>query len=57
MLWIPTLTISGLPLAQLLGGTVVIETIFAWPGIGLALYQPLLHETFRSSGQDSHSGD
>jgi ABC-type dipeptide/oligopeptide/nickel transport system permease component len=39
---IPTLTISGLQLAQLLGGTVVIETIFSWPGIGLALYQALI---------------
>jgi peptide/nickel transport system permease protein len=43
---IPTLTISGLQLAQLLGGTVVIETIFAWPGIGLALYQAIITRDF-----------
>ena len=30
---IPTLTISGLQLADLLGGTVVLEAIFAWPGV------------------------
>jgi peptide/nickel transport system permease protein len=43
---IPTVTISGLQLAQLLGGTVVIETIFAWPGIGLALYQAIITRDF-----------
>jgi peptide/nickel transport system permease protein len=34
---IPTVTIAGLQFAGLLGGTVVIEAIFAWPGIGLTL--------------------
>lgn len=38
---IPTITISGLQLAALLGGTVVLETIFAWPGIGLTVYQAI----------------
>lgn len=38
---IPTATISGLQLANLLGGTVVLESIFAWPGIGLAIYQSI----------------
>lgn len=38
---IPTITISGLQLAALLGGTVVLESIFAWPGIGLAIYQSI----------------
>jgi peptide/nickel transport system permease protein len=43
---IPTLTISGLQLAQLLGGTVVIETIFAWPGVGRALYEAIVGRDF-----------
>jgi peptide/nickel transport system permease protein len=38
---IPTITISGLQLANLLGGTVVLETIFSWPGIGLTIYQAI----------------
>lgn len=38
---IPTITISGLQLANMLGGTVVLESIFAWPGIGLAIYQSI----------------
>ncbi|NKC13590.1 MAG: ABC transporter permease subunit [Gammaproteobacteria bacterium] len=36
---IPTVTISGLQLANLMGGTVVLESIFAWPGIGFAIYE------------------
>lgn len=31
---IPTTTVLGLLLGSLLGGTIVIETIFVWPGIG-----------------------
>ena len=38
---IPTITISGLQLVNLLGGTVVLETIFSWPGIGQAIYQAI----------------
>ena len=38
---IPTITISGLQLANLMGGTVVLESIFAWPGIGLTIYQSI----------------
>ncbi|MDA1101617.1 MAG: ABC transporter permease [Proteobacteria bacterium] len=38
---IPTITISGLQLANLLGGTVVLESIFAWPGIGQAIFQSI----------------
>lgn len=43
---IPTLTISGLQLANLLGGTVVLETIFAWPGIGRAIYEAILQRDY-----------
>jgi peptide/nickel transport system permease protein len=31
---IPVVTIIGIDLAQSLGGAVLIETIFSWPGIG-----------------------
>lgn len=36
---IPTITIVGLQLARLLGGTIIIETIFGWPGIGLLIFE------------------
>jgi peptide/nickel transport system permease protein len=31
---IPTLTVLGLQFGYLLGGAVITETIFTWPGIG-----------------------
>ena len=43
---IPTITISGLQLANLLGGTVVLETIFAWPGIGRAIYEAIIQRDY-----------
>jgi peptide/nickel transport system permease protein len=30
----PVVTVTGLQLAYLLGGVIVVETIFAWPGLG-----------------------
>jgi len=32
---IPVLTVAGLQFGALLGGTVIVETIFAWPGLGI----------------------
>jgi len=31
---IPTVTVIGLNLGTLIGGSVIIETVFAWPGVG-----------------------
>lgn len=31
---VPTITIVGLQLGYLLGGSLVVETVFAWPGLG-----------------------
>ena len=36
---LPIVTIIGLEFGHLLGGTVIIETVFAWPGIGLLAVQ------------------
>ncbi|MDP6390778.1 MAG: ABC transporter permease, partial [Alphaproteobacteria bacterium] len=43
---IPTITISGLQFANLLGGTVVLETIFAWPGIGRAIFEAIIQRDY-----------
>ena len=36
---LPTITIFGLYFAALLGGSIVIETVFSWPGIGLLVIE------------------
>ncbi|GAK54806.1 ABC-type dipeptide/oligopeptide/nickel transport system, permease component [Candidatus Vecturithrix granuli] len=36
---IPVITVIGLGFGNLLGGTVLVETIFAWPGIGQYAFQ------------------
>ncbi|MBT5496839.1 MAG: ABC transporter permease [Alphaproteobacteria bacterium] len=43
---IPTLTISGLQFADLLGGTVVLEAIFAWPGIGRVIFEAIIQRDY-----------
>jgi peptide/nickel transport system permease protein len=43
---IPTITISGLQLANLLGGTVVLESIFAWPGVGRAIFEAIIQRDY-----------
>lgn len=36
---IPTLTVIGVQIGNLLGGAVITETVFAWPGIGRLMVQ------------------
>jgi peptide/nickel transport system permease protein len=43
---IPVVTLAGLEAGQLLGGAVVTETIFAWPGLGRLTVQALLNRDF-----------
>jgi peptide/nickel transport system permease protein len=43
---IPVITLAGLEAGQLLGGTVITETIFAWPGLGRLTVQALLNRDF-----------
>jgi peptide/nickel transport system permease protein len=43
---IPVVTLAGLEVAQLLGGAVITETIFAWPGVGRLTVQALLNRDF-----------
>jgi peptide/nickel transport system permease protein len=43
---IPIVTLAGLEIGQLLGGAVITETIFAWPGLGRLTVQALLNRDF-----------
>ena len=36
---IPVLTFGGITMAGLLNGSVVVEVVFAWPGVGLLLFE------------------
>ena len=40
------MTIVGLQLGQLLGGTVIIETVFARPGVGRLIVNGILEKDF-----------
>ena len=39
---IPIVTILGLRLGEVMGGTVVVETVFAWPGIGWLMMESIV---------------
>ncbi|MBI4494557.1 MAG: ABC transporter permease [Chloroflexi bacterium] len=43
---IPLVTMTGLSLGWQLGGAVVIESVFAWPGLGLLLLESVLRRDY-----------
>ena len=43
---IPTVTMIGLQFGSLLGGSVVVETVFAWPGLGRLMIQSIYKRDF-----------
>jgi len=43
---IPLVTVIGLQFGYILGGAVVIETIFTWPGVGLFTIQAILNRDY-----------
>jgi ABC-type dipeptide/oligopeptide/nickel transport system permease component len=44
--WLPVLTLVGLQLGGLLGGAVITETVFAWPGVGSLLVESIQARDF-----------
>ena len=43
---LPVITISGYQFGRLLGGVIIIESIFAIPGLGLYLVDAIIHRDF-----------
>lgn len=43
---IPIVTLFGMSLGQLLGGSVIVETIFSWPGIGKFIIDSILNRDY-----------
>ncbi len=41
-----TLTLSGLILTSMLGGAIIIETVFSWPGLGLGIVQAIANKDY-----------
>lgn len=39
--WLPIVTLVGMQLGALLGGAVITETVFAWPGLGTLLVESI----------------
>lgn len=49
VLWnaiLPTVTMAGIQVSALLGGAVLVETVFAWPGIGRLAYEAVHQRDF-----------
>ena len=44
--WMPLITATGMHIGELLGGALVIETIFAWPGVGRFAVGAVLNRDF-----------
>lgn len=40
------ITLTGLSLGSLLGGTVIVETIFTWPGLGNLIMEGISHRDY-----------
>ena len=43
---IPVTTMAGIHLAGLMGGAVVVETVFSWPGLGRLAYEAVMGRDF-----------
>jgi peptide/nickel transport system permease protein len=43
---LPVLTVIGLDFGRMLGGAVIVESIFAWPGMGRLAVQAVLGRDF-----------
>ncbi|MBN9078267.1 MAG: ABC transporter permease [Rhizobiales bacterium 65-79] len=45
---LPILTLAGVQVGQLLSGTIIVETIFGWPGLGLLAFNAVLQRDYNT---------
>lgn len=38
---LPVVTMAGVQVGALIGGSVIVESVFAWPGLGMLAYEAL----------------
>ncbi|GHA96168.1 ABC transporter permease [Modicisalibacter luteus] len=43
---LPIITLAGLQAGQMVGGAILTETVFAWPGIGRLMYEALMQRDY-----------
>jgi peptide/nickel transport system permease protein len=43
---LPVVTIAGIQMGNVLGGSVVVESVFAWPGLGRLLFEAVLQRDY-----------
>jgi peptide/nickel transport system permease protein len=44
---LPVITVAGIQAGQLVGGAILVETVFAWPGIGRLAFDALLARDYQ----------
>jgi peptide/nickel transport system permease protein len=44
---LPVITVAGIQAGQLVGGSILVETVFAWPGIGRLAFDALLARDYQ----------
>ena len=44
---LPVITFAGIQAGQLIGGSILVETVFAWPGIGRLAFDALLARDYQ----------
>ncbi|WP_434621113.1 ABC transporter permease [Azospirillum sp. B2RO_4] len=44
---LPVITVAGIQAGQLVGGSILIETVFAWPGIGRLAFEAVLQRDYQ----------
>jgi peptide/nickel transport system permease protein len=44
---LPIVTFAGVQLGQMAGGAVLVETVFAWPGVGRLMFDALLQRDYQ----------